>query len=98
MADMKENYVDNTLTSAQMSIGGNPKVITSNGDGGNFRYYPAGGSGSLIDWATTEWTISCWGLRDNSTSRETPSFSFDKTGFSSVRFRILSKFTSKNNY
>ena len=70
MADMKANYVDDTFTPAQMSIGGDPKVITSNGDGGNFRYYPAGGSGSLIDWATTEWTISCWGLRDNSTAKE----------------------------
>jgi hypothetical protein len=69
MADMKANYVDNTLTSAQMSIGGDPKVITSNGDGGNFRYYP-GSNFSLIDWATTEWTISCWGLRDNSTTHE----------------------------
>jgi hypothetical protein len=88
MADMKENYVDNTLTSAQMSIGGNPKVITSNGDGGNFRYYPAGGSGSLIDWATTEWTISCWGLRDNSTARENRMWDLTNAGNGHLRLTL----------
>jgi len=88
MADMMGNYIDYTLTSAQMSIGGDPKVITSNGDGGNFRYYPVGGSGGLIDWATTEWSISCWGLRDNSTSRENRMWDLSNAGNGHLRLTL----------
>jgi len=67
MADLMGNYSDETFTSAQLTFGGDPKVITSTGDGGNYRFLNTGGN---IDWASTEWTISCWGKRDNSTARE----------------------------
>ena len=85
MADMKANYVDSTLTSAQMSIGGDPKVITSNGDGGNFRYLRTAGN---IDWATTEWTISCWGLRDNSTNLENRMWDLMNVGNGHLRLTL----------
>lgn len=68
MADLMGNYTDQTLASTEMSIEGDPKIITSNGDGGNFRFLEK--NGNYINWATTEWSISAWGLRDNSTARE----------------------------
>jgi len=68
MVDMMGNYNDDVYSSTEMSIGGNPKVITSNGDGGNFRYLEK--NGNHINWATTEWSISAWGLRDNTTDKE----------------------------
>ncbi len=80
MVDMTGTYDEGILYASQMSIGGNPKFITSNGGGGQFRYYPLGGGVDLIDWATTEWSISAWGLRDTSTSRKIKMWDLSNAG------------------
>jgi len=86
MADMMGNYIDYTLTVAQMSIGGDPKVITSNGDGGGFRYLEK--NSNYINWATTKWTISSWGLRDNSTANENRMWDLTNAGNGHLRLTL----------
>ena len=88
MVDMTGTYDESISNASQMSIGGNPKFITSNGGGGQFRYYPLGGGGDLIDWATTEWSISVWGLRDTSTSNKTRMWDLSNAGNGHLRLTL----------
>ena len=86
MVDMMGNYNDSVFNSTEMSIGGNPKVITSNGDGGNFRYLEK--NGNYIDWATTEWSISAWGLRDTLSSKENRMWDLTNAGNGHLRLTL----------
>ena len=88
MADMMGIYNESISNASQMSIGGNPKFITSNGGGGQFQYYPASGGGGLIDWATTEWSISAWGLRDTSTSNKIRMWDLSNVGNGHFRLTL----------
>ena len=85
MADLMGNYTDQTFASTEMSIEGDPKIITSNGDGGNFRFLKTGGD---INWATTEWSISAWGLRDTSTANESRMWDLTNAGNGHLRLTL----------
>ena len=61
MADMMGNYNDSVFSSTEMSIGGSPKVITSNGDGGNFRYLEK--NGNYIDWGDNRMVYISLGIK-----------------------------------
>ena len=86
MVDMMGNYNDSVFNSTEMSIGGDPKVVTSNGDGGNFRYLEK--NGNYINWATTEWSISAWGLRDNTTAKENRMWDLVNAGNGHLRLTL----------
>ena len=88
MADMTGTYNESVLNSSEMSIGGNPKFITSNGNGGMFRYLPS--NGVYVNWATTEWSISAWGLRDTSTDNKTRMWDLSTAGNGHLRLTLSS--------
>ena len=85
MADLMGNYSDQTLTSTEMTMEGDPKFITSTGDGGNFRFLRTAGN---IDWATTEWSVSAWGLRDTSTANESRMWDLLNAGNGHLRLTL----------
>lgn len=85
MADLMGNYSDQTLTPTEMTIEGDPKIITSTGDGGNFRFLRTAGN---IDWATTEWSVSAWGLRDTSTANESRMWDLMNVGNGHLRLTL----------
>ena len=88
MADMTGTYNESILNSSEMSIGGNPKFITSNGNGGMFRYLPS--NSVYVNWATTEWSISVWGLRDTSTDSKTRMWDLSNAGNGHLRLTLSS--------
>ena len=86
MVDMTGIYNEYIYNSSEMSIGGDPKFITSNGGGGNFRYLPV--NSVYVDWATTEWSVSVWGLRDTSTDAKTRMWDLSSAGNGHLRLTL----------
>ena len=57
-------WTDNIADSPEITFTGNPTHISDTGAGGYFYYT----NSSYTDWATTDFSISAWGNRDNYTS------------------------------
>lgn len=57
-------WTDNIGGSSEITFTGNPTHISDTGAGGYFYYT----NSSYTDWATTDFSISAWGNRDNYTS------------------------------